>query len=79
MVQSHWRDLYRAAVLEVDLQQLQYRVKAAEAAIRARAADNGTISREERVAIEDATSALSIMKQEKGGMRFKRKATGASA
>jgi hypothetical protein len=79
MVQNHWRDLYRAAVLELDLQQLPSRVKAAEDAIRARAADNGEISREERIAIEDAMSALSIMKQEKGGMRFKRKTAGASA
>ncbi len=79
MVQSHWRDLYRAAVLEADLQQLQYRVKAAEDAIRARAADDGTISREERIAIEDAISALSVMKQEGSGLRFQRKASRASA
>jgi len=79
MVQNHWRDLYRAAVLEVDLQQLQSRVKAAEDAIRARAAGHGEISREERIAIEDAMSALRVMKQEGGGSRFERKAARASA
>jgi hypothetical protein len=78
MVQNHWRDLYRAAVLELDLRQLQFRVKAAEDAIRAHAAGHGEISREERIAIEDAMSALRVMKQEGGAARFKRKSAGAS-
>ena len=37
MAQNHWRDPYRAAVLEVDLHPLKFRVQAAEDAIRARA------------------------------------------
>lgn len=79
MVQNHWRDPYRAAVLEVDLQQLKYRVQAAEDAIRARAAGRGEISREERIAIEVAMSALNVLKQEPGGTRFERKGIAASA
>ena len=79
MVQNHWRDLYRAAVLEVDLQQLKFRVQAAEEAIRARAAGHGKISREERIAIEAAMSALNVLKQERGGTRFERKGADASA
>jgi hypothetical protein len=79
MVQNHWRDLYRAAVLELDLHQLPSRVKAAEDAIRARTSNHGEISREERIAIEDAMSALSVMKQEGSGARFKRKSAGSSA
>jgi hypothetical protein len=67
MEESHWRNLYRAAVLEIDLHKLRDRVQAAEVAIRARAALNGAISREERTAIEDAISALNVLKRERGG------------
>ncbi len=59
---SQWRELYRAALLELDLDKLQERVKAAEEAIRARASLNGGILNDERIAILDATSALNVLK-----------------
>jgi hypothetical protein len=59
---SHWRELYRAALLELDPDRLSERVKAAEEAIRARASLNGGILKEERVALQDATSALNVLK-----------------
>jgi hypothetical protein len=37
MVESQWRELYRAAILELDPKRLQARVKAAEDAINAQA------------------------------------------
>jgi hypothetical protein len=59
---SRWRELYRAALLELDLEKLAERVEAAEQAIRARASLNGGISTEERIAIQDASSALNVLK-----------------
>jgi hypothetical protein len=59
---SHWRELYRAALLELDLEKLAERVEVAEQAIRARALLNGGISSDERIAIQDATSALNVLK-----------------
>jgi hypothetical protein len=48
MVESEWRDLYKAAMLELDPKQLQARVKAAEDAINARASGDARLSRDER-------------------------------
>jgi hypothetical protein len=59
---THWLELYRAALLELDLDKLGERVKTAEAAIRARASLNGNILSDERIAIQDATSALNVLK-----------------
>jgi hypothetical protein len=58
---SHWPELYRAALLELDLEKSAERVEAAEQAIRARASLNGAISSDERIAIQDATSALNVL------------------
>jgi hypothetical protein len=57
-----WRELYRAALFELDLGKLGERVKAAEEAIHARGSLNGDILSDERIAIRDATSALNILK-----------------
>jgi hypothetical protein len=59
---SDWRELYRAALLELDLEELAERVDAAEQAICARASLNGGIASDERIAIQDATSALNVLK-----------------
>jgi hypothetical protein len=59
---SHWRVLYRAALLELNLEKLGERVTAAEEAIRARASLNGGILNDERIAIRDALSALNFLK-----------------
>jgi hypothetical protein len=52
---SHWRELYRAALLELDLDELSERVKAAEEAISVR-------SNDARVALQDAPAALNALK-----------------
>lgn len=54
---SHWRELYRAALLEFDLDQLGERVEAVEEAIRVRYSLNGGVLNEERVALRDGMSA----------------------
>lgn len=59
---GHWRELYRAALLELDLDKLGDRVNAAEEAIRARASLNGGVLNDERIAIQDALSALNVLK-----------------
>jgi hypothetical protein len=59
---SNWRDLYRAALLELDLEKLAERVEAAEKAIRARSSLNGSVLSDERIALQDATSALDVLK-----------------
>jgi hypothetical protein len=59
---GHWRELYRAALLELDLDKLGDRVNAAEEAIRARASLNGGLLNDERIAIRDALSALNVLK-----------------
>ena len=59
---SHWRELYRAALLELDLEKLGERVQAAEEAIRARASLTGGMLNDERIAMQDATSALNVLK-----------------
>jgi hypothetical protein len=63
MVESQWRDLYRAAVLELDPKRLQARVQAAEDAINARASCEARVSREERREMNDALSTLRILKR----------------
>lgn len=65
MPEINWRDLYRAAILELDPAILTVRVKAAQDAIKARLAD-GQIPREERIAIQDASSALNVLKRGRG-------------
>jgi hypothetical protein len=62
MVESQWRDLYRAAILELDPKRLQARVKAAEDAIQTRATCEARVSREERREMNDALSTLRILK-----------------
>ena len=63
MVESQWRVLYRAAMLELDPEQLQARVKAAEDAINARASGDARVSRDERRAMDDALSDLRVLKR----------------
>jgi hypothetical protein len=57
MVETTWRDFYRAAVLELDRSLLKIRLKAAEDAIKARTSD-ARASREERREMADALSTL---------------------
>ena len=64
MVENHWRALYKAAVLETDPVQLELRVKAVEAAIRARQSLNGQVSSEERAAMKDTLDSLGVLKIE---------------
>jgi|HubBroStandDraft_6_1064221.scaffolds.fasta_scaffold991315_2 hypothetical protein len=64
MVENQWRELYMAAVVEVDRNKLRQRVQAAEDALRARASLDGPIARDERIAMEDAMSALRVLKRE---------------
>lgn len=61
MVETSWRDFYRAAILELDRSLLKVRVKTAEDAIKARVAD-GRASREERREMDDALSILQRLK-----------------
>jgi hypothetical protein len=65
MPEVNWRELYRAAILELDPTLLQIRVKAAEDAINARLADT-PIPREEHRDIDDALSALRRLKRLRG-------------
>jgi hypothetical protein len=60
---NNWRDLYRAALFELDLSKLGERVKAAEEAIHARASLDGKIPSDERIALQDAMNALSLLKR----------------
>jgi hypothetical protein len=63
MVESQWRNLYRAAILELDPKRLQARVKTAEDAIHVRASSGARVSREERREMDDALSTLRILKR----------------
>jgi len=63
MVESLWRELYKAAILELDPKQLQARVNAAEEAINARALRDARIPRDERKAMADALLTLRILKR----------------
>jgi len=61
---SQWRELYRAALLELDLDKLQERVKAAEEAIRARTSLDDKIPSNERISLQDASKALNVLKSD---------------
>lgn len=61
--ENGWQELYKAAILELDPMQLQDRVKAAESAINARASLGVQISRAEQRAMDDALSALRMLKR----------------
>jgi hypothetical protein len=63
MVQNQWRDLYRAAIVELEPKRLQVLVKAAEEAIDARASSEAQVSRDERREMDDALSTLRILKR----------------
>ena len=65
MPESNWRELYKAAMLELIPDLLRIRVKIAEDAINARLADT-KIPRSERKEIESALSALRELKRLKG-------------
>ncbi|HEY4948879.1 MAG TPA: hypothetical protein VIH88_00970 [Candidatus Acidoferrales bacterium] len=60
---NHWRELYRAALLELDLNKLRERVKAADEAIRVRVSFDGEIPIDERIALRDAMNALNVLKR----------------
>ena len=62
MPEFNWRELYRAAILELDPARLQIRVKLADDAINARLAD-AQIPRDERRDIDAALSALRGLKR----------------
>jgi hypothetical protein len=62
MPETNWRELYKAAVLELIPELLRIRVKIAEDAINARLADS-KIPRSERKEIEEALSALRRLKR----------------
>ena len=64
MIEYPWWDPYKFAVLETNRNKLRDRVSAAEQAIRERASLNGQVSPAERIAIEDAMSALRMLKKE---------------
>jgi hypothetical protein len=63
MVESQWRVLYRAAILELDPKRIQSRVKAAEDAINLRASGGARVSRDEQREMNDALSTLRILKR----------------
>jgi hypothetical protein len=62
MFEMTWRDLYRAAILELNPSLLKARLKAAEDAIAARASD-ARAPREERKELDDALSTLHRLKK----------------
>lgn len=62
MPESNWRELYKAAMLELIPELLRIRVKIAEDAINARLAD-AKIPRSERKEIESALSAIRELKR----------------
>jgi hypothetical protein len=62
MVESEWRALYRAAILELDPKRLQTRVRAAEDAINARAS-SARVPLGERKEMDDALSTLRVLKR----------------
>jgi hypothetical protein len=62
MFEMTWRDLYRAAILELNPSLLKARLKAAEDAIVARASD-ARAPREERKEMDAALSTLHRLKK----------------
>jgi hypothetical protein len=63
MIESEWRALYRAAILELDPQRLPALVKAAEDAINERASSDARVPRDERREMDDALSTLRFLKR----------------
>jgi hypothetical protein len=63
MLDGTWRDLYRAAILELDPALRRIRVKVAADAIKARASDAGVPS-DERRELGDALATLRRLKPE---------------
>jgi hypothetical protein len=64
MFENNWRALYKAAVLETDPIKLELRVKAVEAAIRARQSLDGQVSSGERTEMKNALDSLGVLKLE---------------
>jgi hypothetical protein len=64
MLDGTWRDLYRAAILELDPALRKIRVKVATDAIKARASDVG-VSGEERSELGSALATLRRLRPEK--------------
>ncbi|NDQ56175.1 MAG: hypothetical protein GZ088_03765 [Acidipila sp.] len=66
MSDRNWRELYRAALIEVDAELLRERVAAAEAAINAHVESmkQRASSLDERLAISDAAEGLRVLKRE---------------
>ena len=62
MFENNWRDLYRDAILELDVALLKIRLQIAEDAIKARAFDT-LVSREERKQMDDALSTIRRLKK----------------
>jgi len=62
MLESNWRDLYRDAILELDVALLKIRLQIAEDAIKARTFD-ALVSREERKQMDDALSTIRRLKK----------------
>jgi hypothetical protein len=60
--ESSWRDLYRAAVLELNSSLLQIRVNEALAAINARTSDGLWVPRDERIDMDEARCKLRELK-----------------
>ena len=63
MTEYPWWGPYKFAVLETDRNKLKDRVNVAEQAIRERASLDGQVSGDERIAIQDAMSALRMLKK----------------
>ena len=57
------RELFKAAIIELDPAQLQLRVKPAEEAINTRASSDARVSRDEREAMDDALSTSRPLKK----------------
>jgi hypothetical protein len=66
MIDNNWWQLYRAAVFEMNRSKVLDRVKAAEDAIRARAALGVQVESDERISIQDAMAALLVLRREFG-------------
>ena len=62
MFENNWRDLYRDAILELDVALLKIRLQIAEDAIKARTFD-ALVSREERKQMDDALSTIRRLKK----------------
>lgn len=62
MFENNWRDLYRDAILELDLALLKVRLRIAEDAIKARAFD-ALVSGDERKQMDDALSTIRRLKK----------------